>query len=296
MWHNHNHHTESQWITLAFWLNLGFSIVEIVGWLLTNSTAIIADAFHDFGDAMAIGLAVLLEKFSRKKRDNHFTYGYRRFSLLAALIMSVILLVGAVLMSIEAIQSFFEPKTVNSLGMFLLAIFGIVVNGIAFLRIKSAGWHSHDGHEHSNNGRAVMLHLLEDVLGWVAVLVGSTIMYFTGRYWIDGVLVLGIAVFIVYNATNNLLDTMKILLQSAPENVSVDEIKKELLALTDIEDVHDMHVWSMDGEYTVASMHIVMKKNLTKEQHNDILAVLKKNHIDHPTIQFEPFGCEGGGC
>ena len=141
-----------------------------------------------------------------------------------------------------------------------------------------------------------MLHLLEDVLGWIAVLVGSAIMYFTGRYWIDGVLVLGIAVFIVYNATNNLLDTMKILLQSAPENISVDEIKKELLALTDIEDVHDMHVWSMDGEYTVASMHIVMKKNLTKEQHNDIIAVLKKNHIDHPTIQFEPFGCEGGGC
>ncbi len=296
MWHNHNYNTESQGITLAFWLNLWFSILEIIGGLLTNSTAIIADAFHDFGDAMAIGLAVILEKISRKKRDNHYTYGYRRFSLLAAIIMSVILLVGAVLMSIEAIQSFSEPKTVNSVGMFGLAIFGIAVNGVAFLRIKYWNWHSHDGHEHSNNGRAVMLHLLEDVLGWIAVLVWSALMYFTGRYWIDGVLVLGIAIFIVYNATNNLLDTMKILLQSVPENISVDEIKKKLLALTNIEDVHDIHVWSIDGEYVVASMHIVIKKNLTKEQHKDIINILNHHHIDHPTIQFELFGCEGGAC
>lgn len=296
MWHHHNHSTESQGITIAFWMNLWFSIIEIIGGLLTNSTAIIADAFHDFGDAMAIGLAVVLEKISRKKRDDNFTYGYRRFSLLAALIMSIILIVGAVLMSIEAIQSFFEPKVVNSVWMFGLAILGIAVNGIAFLRIRHSHWNSHDEHTHSNSGRAVMLHLLEDVLGWVAVLVWSAVMYFTGWYWIDGVLVLGIAIFILYNAINNLLNTMKIFLQSTPDSISVDTIKKELLALTDVDDVHDMHIWSMDGEYVVASMHIVIKQSLKKDQHNSILAVLKRNHIDHPTIQFEPLKCEDCTC
>lgn len=292
MHHQHTEQNITQWLSLAFWMNLGFSIIELVGGLITNSTAIIADAFHDFLDAVAIGWAVLLEKYSKKKATTHFTYGYRRFSVLSAVIMSVILIVGGVLMIISAIKSFFEPKVVNSVGMLLLAILGIVINGFAFLRIKKWwDWHdhSHAGHSHShdNNTKAVMLHLLEDVLWWVAVLFGSIVMYVTDRYWIDGVLTILIAGYILYNATKNLISTANIFLQSTPEYVSVDLLSQNIKDLTRVKDVHDIHVWSLDGSYTIGSLHLIVEKNLTKSQRKTIIDMMKQHHIDHPTIQIE---------
>ena len=286
MSHNHNYNSE-QWLSLAFWLNLIFSIVELIGGIVTNSSAIIADAFHDFLDAITIGWVVILEKYSHKKRTNHYTYGYRRFSLLSAIVMSVILMVGAVLMIVSAIKSLMDPKVVHSAGMFWLAVLGIVVNVFAFLRIKQ-GW-NHVGHYHglSNNSKAVMLHLLEDVLGWVAVLVWSALMYFTDWYRIDSVLTIGIACYILTNAAQNLKNTADIFLQSTPENVSVDQLIQQLKVLTLVRDVHDVHVWSLDGSYTIASLHIVVEKNLTKDQRNGIMDIMKNNNIQHPTIQIE---------
>ncbi|WP_324760549.1 cation diffusion facilitator family transporter [Sphingobacterium thalpophilum] len=232
MAHSHkHHHSPRNGTTLAFWLNLIFSIIEIIGGMLTNSTAIISDAFHDFMDALAIGAAVLLEKISGKKRTSTFSYGYRRFSLLSALTMSVFLLVGAVLMIGTAYDSFLSPKVVDSKGMLWLAVLGILINGFAFLRIKKSDGH---GHTHDHNSRAIMLHLLEDVLGWVAVLIGAVVIYYTGWYWIDGLLALAIAGFIGYNACKNLISTMKIVLQSIPENVNLQQLHFELKSIDGI--------------------------------------------------------------
>lgn len=291
--HNHSHKSR---LSLAFWLNLSFSIIEIVGGILTNSTAIVADAFHDFTDAIVIGLAVLLEKLSGKKRTAIFSYGYKRFSLLSALGMSVFLLVGAVFMSISAYHSFINPKEVNSIGMLWLAILGIAVNGYAFLKIKHSNGHSshHHGHSHSHdmdfNSKAIMLHLLEDVLGWVAVLIGAVVIYFTGWFWIDGVLVLAIAIFIGYNATKNLISTMKILLQSVPENVNVAQLSNELKQIGGIENIHDLHIWSLDGNYNIGSLHAVIN-TIDKDREADILSsvlqLMEKHKIQHPTIQLE---------
>jgi cobalt-zinc-cadmium efflux system protein len=266
--HQH-HHSDKNGLSLAFWLNLLFSIIEVIGGILTNSTAIIADAFHDFMDAIAIGFAVLLEKLSGKKRTSKFSYGYKRFSLLAALGMSAFLLTGAVLMCFSAYQSFLNPEPVNSVGMLGLAILGIAVNGFAFLRIKQSNNHAHHhGHAHTtnHNSRAIMLHLLEDVLGWVAVLIGATVIYFTGWYWIDGVLALAIAVFIGYNATKNLINSMKVLLQSVPENVNIDDLANELKNIEGIENIHDLHIWSLDGSYHIGSLHAVVKTDYVKQE------------------------------
>lgn len=291
--HNHSHKSR---LSLAFWLNLSFSIIEIVGGILTNSTAIVADAFHDFTDAIVIGLAVLLEKLSGKKRTANFSYGYKRFSLLSALGMSVFLLVGAVFMSISAYHSFINPKEVNSIGMLWLAILGIAVNGFAFLKIKHSNGHSSHHHRHSHshdmdfNSKAIMLHLLEDVLGWVAVLIGAVVIYFTGWFWIDGVLVLAIAIFIGYNATKNLISTMKILLQSVPENVNVTQLSNELKQIGGIENIHDLHIWSLDGNYNIGSLHAVIN-TIDKDTEADILSsvlqLMEKHKIQHPTIQIE---------
>lgn len=294
MSHTHqHHHSDKNGLSLAFWLNLLFSIIEVIGGILTNSTAIIADAFHDFMDAIAIGFAVLLEKLSGKKRTSKFSYGYKRFSLLAALGMSAFLLTGAVLMCFSAYQSFLNPEPVNSVGMLGLAILGIAVNGFAFLRIKQSNNHAHHhGHAHTtnHNSRAIMLHLLEDVLGWVAVLIGATVIYFTGWYWIDGVLALAIAVFIGYNATKNLISSMKVLLQSVPENVNIDDLANELKSIEGIENIHDLHIWSLDGSYHIGSLHAVVKTDYVKQEIDVFSAISKlmeKYQIQHPTIQIE---------
>jgi cobalt-zinc-cadmium efflux system protein len=285
---HHHHHPDKTGISLAFWLNLLFSVIEIIGGFLTNSTAIIADAFHDFTDAVAIGIAVLLEKLSGKKRTSKFSYGYKRFSLLSALGMSLFLLMGATLMCIGAYQSFINPEPVNSTGMLWLASLGIGINGFAFLRIKKG--HKHHNHSHNHNSKAIMLHLLEDVLGWVAVLAGAAIIYFTGWYWIDGGLALAIAVFIGYNATRNLIGTMKILLQSVPENVDIEKISSELHNINGVQNIHDFHVWSIDGSYNIGSLHAVVN-TIDKNEKSDvlfsILQVMEKHKIQHPTIQIE---------
>lgn len=288
---HHHHHTHTKGLSVAFWLNLLFSIVEVAGGIFTNSTAIIADAFHDFMDAMAIGAAVWLEKVSAKKRTPKFTYGYKRFSLLAAVGLSVFILVGAILMCIAAVRSFYHPEPVNSSGMLWIAVLGLIVNGVAFLRIKKDDEHHHDhGHSHSHNSRAVMLHLLEDVLGWVAVLIGAVVIYFTNWYWIDGVLTLAIAIFVGYNAIRNLTSTASVLLQSVPETVDVEKLSNELSHIEGIDNIHDLHIWSLDGNFNVATLHAVVHTAEDKQKENiftAIINVLKKHHIQHPTIQLE---------
>lgn len=301
MGHQQNHHhTTAKGLSLAFWLNLLFSIIEIIGGIATNSTAIIADAFHDFMDAMAIGTAVLLEKVSGRKRSGKFSYGYKRFSLLSAIGMSLFLLIGAVIMAVGAIRSFIHPETVNSVGMLWLAVLGIAINGFAFLQIKKSNQDSHHhhvhtpGHSHSHgdhhNSRAIMLHLLEDVLGWVAVLIGAVIIYFTGWYWIDGVLALGIATFITYNAIKNLVTTATVLLQAVPENIELDKLSAELHDVEGVDNIHDLHVWSLDGRYHVGSLHVVINKQepaFEKIIYNAIIELMEKYGIQHPTIQIE---------
>jgi len=289
----HHHHDTSKGLTLAFWLNLGFSIIEIIGGIFTNSTAIIADAFHDFMDAFAIGAAVYLEKVAKKKRTSQFTYGYKRFSLLAAIGISITLLVGAVMMLTSGIKTFINPSEVNSVGMLWLAVLGLAINGFAFLKIKNGntGHHAHShAHSHSHNSKAIMLHLLEDVLGWAAVLIGAAVIYYTGWFWIDGVLAIGIALFIGYNACKNLYETVKIVLQSVPENVDLKKLESDLNATSGVKRIHDLHVWSLDGSYHLGSIHVVvdnpdeqLRSNLRGRLHK----VMEQHHIVHPTIQLE---------
>ncbi|HQE11644.1 MAG TPA: cation diffusion facilitator family transporter [Flavipsychrobacter sp.] len=298
MSHQHTAPTTKSSLTFTFWLNLLFSIVEFVGGIFTNSTAIMADAFHDFMDAIAIGIAVLLDKFSKRKRTTKFSYGYKRFSLLSALGLSLFLLAGSLAMLYSAVHSFIQPHTVNSMGMLWLALLGIMINGFAFLRLKKSNSeidhqhaHSHS-HTHSTdyNKQAILWHLLEDVLGWVAVLVGSIVIYFTGWYWLDGCLAIGIAVFIGYNASKNLIQTMRILLQSVPEHIDLEALKTELVVINGVQDIHDLHVWSMDGNYHVASIHVVLVSDNSISSAEVMVAiqqVFEAYHIHHPTIQIE---------
>ena len=280
--HEHHHHSTKN-LAVAFWLNLSFSIIELIGGLYTNSMAIISDAVHDIGDAAGIGSAFFFEKLSAKSRDKNFSYGYKRFSTLSALITSIILIVGALWIVVEAIPRLFNPEQVNSTGMLGLAILGIAFNGFAVFKLG--------GNQNSLNQKAVRLHLVEDLLGWIAVLVGSIFIYFFNWLILDPILSLAIALYISINAFKNLKSVSGIFLQGIPENINLKNIEQEILSLEEVTEVHDFHLWSMDGEYNILTLHAVVDESKTVEELKSIKQMIKeiatKNHIQHITLEFE---------
>lgn len=286
--HNHSHGDSTKNLGIAFFLNLGFAVIEIIGGVWTNSVAIISDAVHDFGDAFSIGVSFFLERYSKKRRTRTFTYGYKRFSTLGALINSIVLLVGSVFVFMETIPRLFHPAEMNYSGMMWLAIAGLAVNGFAALRLMKGN---------SISQRAVMLHLLEDVLGWLAVLVGSLVIRYTGWYFIDPLLSVCIGIFILTNVCRNLYAIFRILLQATPEHIPEDKVKPVLEGVPGVKEVHDLHVWTLDGEKNIASAHLIVpdvasREDVIKVKH-EAVDKLKEMGIDHLTVEIE---YESEGC
>lgn len=282
--HHHHHHGTDN-IKLAFWLNLGFAIFELVGGLYTNSVAIMSDALHDLGDSLSLGTSWYFQKKAQQKRDTTYTYGYRRFSLLGAFINCIVLTVGSIFIISEAIQRMAEPTQPNAKGMLILAIVGIGVNLVAMLRLRKGS---------SINERVISLHFLEDVLGWAAVLIGSIVMIFYNVPILDPILSLGIALFILFNIYKNMKSVFKIVLQGVPENMSEEKIRERLKNFPEIKDAHDIHVWSMDGNYNILTLHIVVSNTLTvvqlEELKTKIKTQLKALSIQHITVELETEG------
>lgn len=283
--HSHTHahsHEATQNIGVAFWLNTSFALIELVGGIMTNSVAILSDALHDLGDSLSLGLAWYFEKKSTQKRDQDFTYGYRRFSVLGALINALILLVGSLFIITEAIKRFQSPEAVHAGGMIGLAILGIFANGLALLRLKKG---------HSHNEKVVSLHFLEDVLGWVVVLIGSICMYFWELPWLDPLLSLLIASYILFNIYGHLKGTFRIILQAIPANLSAEDIKKKLSGFSQVAEVHDVRAWTLDGDHHVLSLHVVLNGNPDLNQletlKKEIKASLSEYHLQHVTLEFE---------
>lgn len=281
--HSHSHTNEDMKnIGVAFFLNLTFTFIEIIGGILTNSLAIISDAVHDFGDSISLGLAWYFQKVSKKGSNAVYSYGYKRFSILGALINAVILSVGSVLIFIETIPRLFHPQTVNAEGMIWLAVLGILVNGAAALRLNKGK---------SLNEKVVSLHMLEDVLGWIAVLIGSILMYYFNWSFIDPLLSIGISIFILVHVFSNIKATMKIILQGVPENIDLVQIRNLLMEENEIKDVHDLHIWTIDGEEHILSVHIVLNSALDFETLSSVKEKLRlrllENDIEHATFEFE---------
>jgi cobalt-zinc-cadmium efflux system protein len=280
--HGHNHaHGESN-LSVAFFLNLSFTVIELIGGIFTNSVAIMSDAVHDFGDSLSLGLAWYFARLSKKGSNKTYTYGYKRFSLLGAIINSVVLVVGSVYILSEAIPRIFDPQQTNATGMLLLAIVGILINGAAVLRTRKAS---------SINERVVSLHLLEDVLGWVAVLVGSVVMRFTGWTIIDPILSVVIAAFVLFNVFRNIKEVLPILLQGTPADIDREHIIEELEKLGQVRGIHDLHIWSLDEEYKVLTVHVALTAALSPEDlaalKEQIRALLAGEGIQHATIEIE---------
>ncbi len=279
---NHNHIQTSRNLRVAFFLNLGFALAEVVGGLYTNSIAILSDAVHDLGDSISLGMAWYLENLADRGRDGRYTYGYRRFSLLGALLTTSILLIGSILILIEALPRLVSPQPTNAAGMVIFAIVGILVNGGAALRLR---------HDATMNARAVAWHLFEDVLGWVAVLVVSIVLLFRPIYILDAILSIGITLYIGWNVIANLRKILALFLQGVPENIDIDKIDEQLRMITDVQSTHHTHIWSLDGEHHVLTTHVVVDEKLPKEAilcvRRDLQDLLNNLAFSHSTIEIE---------
>ncbi|MCF7924477.1 MAG: cation diffusion facilitator family transporter [Candidatus Izimaplasma sp.] len=279
---------------LSFALNFIFTIFEFVGGILTGSIALLSDSVHDFGDSISIGVAIFLERKSKQKPDFKYTYGYYRFSLLGGLISSLILIVGSTIIVYKAIERIINPEPLIRPELLIwFAIIGVVVNGLAAYNASRGK---------SINEKIISLHLLEDVFGWIALLIAAIFINLYNISILDVILSLLFSVYIVFHVFRNLKSILEVFLEKAPKKPSIKEIKNNILENSAIKDVHHIHFWSLEGSIPIITLHIVLGKNNSPKEINEIQNdIYKKLHnlgIDHATIQVEFVGmdCLGNEC
>ena len=265
-------------ILIAFLLNISFSIFEIIGGFITHSIAIMSDAIHDFGDALSIGISYVLERKSHNKPNNKYTYGYARYSILGAFITTSILTIGSCFVIYESVKRIINSVKVNYNGMIIFAIVGVIINFAAAYFTKEGD---------SINQRSVNLHMLEDVLGWIVVLIGSILMNFTDVRIIDPIMSLGVALFILIHSFRNFKTILDLFLEKVPHGIEVEDIKNHLCEIPFVDEVHHIHIWSIDGENNFATMHVKTISKDIKQIKKKIREELLEHNINHVTIEIE---------
>ena len=283
--HNHSHshsHGKDDRIGWTFFLNVSFTIIEFIGGWLTNSTAIMADAVHDLGDSLSIGFAWILSRFSDKEASDRFSYGYRRLTLFGAFINSIVLVIGSIWVLFEAIPRLSNPEMPMAEGMLGLALLGVAVNGYAVFKLKAGK---------TLNEKVLTWHLLEDVLGWVAVLIVSIVLLFVDLPILDPLLSIGFTLFILFNVLKNLKTTLALFLQATPDEKVQNNIEKAIKAIPEINGIHHMHFWSLDGESHVLTAHLELAHNFEVDKlirlKQQVAKELSSYNLSHTTIEFE---------
>ncbi len=264
-------------ILTAFVLNLIFAVLEFIGGAITGSVAIISDSVHDFGDSLSIGLSYFLEEKSKKSPDEKYTYGYLRYSVLGSIIMNVILIIGSIFVIINATDRLIHPVPIDYNGMLIFALLGLIINLVAAL-------FTHKGE--SLNQKAVSLHMLEDVLGWAVVLVGAILIKFTDITYIDPIMSIGVAIFLLVHAFKHFKEICDIFFEKTPHGIDIAELKHHLKEIDGVIDVHHFHVRTHDGVNHIATLHIVTSSDpvIVKKAVKEELA---EHGISHTTVEIE---------
>lgn len=280
-----HHHSSVKNIKIAFFLNFGFAIVEIFGGLWTGSVAILADAVHDLGDAMALAMAWFFEKVSVKKPTSKYSYGYRRLSLLSAILTCSILIVGAAFVIAQAVPRLINPVTPKLEGMLFFAALGIAVNGYAAWKLTRGT---------SINEKVVSWHFIEDVFGWVTVLIGTLVMMVFDLPIIDPLLSIFFTLYILWNVLKNMKQITSLFLQAVPEGIDLPNLRQQIKMIKGVLDTHDAHLWSLDGESHVLTVHVVVVADtgldeamIIKSRIRDIMSSAGNIHV---TIEIERQG------
>lgn len=283
--HHHHHHqmkdgeAASAKMKIVFGLNLLFAFGEFIFGLLFNSAAILSDSIHDLGDSLSIGLAWLFQKISTREANEKYSFGHRRFSLLGALTTAIVLVMGSFLMIFHSVPLLFIPESVHSQGMFWMALAAIAVNGFATWLLSSGS---------SANEKVLTLHLLEDVLGWVGVLIVSIVLRYRDWYFLDPLLSIVIAVFILSQALPSIFNIANVFLESVPEDVNIRQIEQAIYQIEAVHAVSHLHIWSIDGEENAFAVTIYVSTEDVKqfeEIRESIRLLLKDDNVTHSTIE-----------
>ena len=266
-------------VWLAFVLNFSFAIIEFIFGGLFGSSAILADAVHDLGDALAIGISAFLESISNREEDSHYTLGYKRFSLLGAILTAVILITGSSLVILENISKLIESQPVDHEGMLWLGVIAIAINLTASLIVRKG---------QTKNESILSLHFLEDTLGWLAVIVVAIILRYTDWYFLDPLLSLLISAFILSKALPRFWSTLKIFLDAVPEGVDIQQVKSDLEQLDHVISINQLNLWTMDGLEKNAIVHVCLNQmeqmEVCKESIRDLL---KERGFQNVTIEVD---------
>lgn len=285
--HAHGHGNVAGNLKVALFLNLGFAILEIIGGLWTGSVAILSDAIHDLGDAMSLGVAYVMERMATRGSNQKFSYGYRRVSLLSALITGAFLLVASCFVLARAIPRLMNPEMPKLDGMLGFAIVGIAVNGYAAWRLMRGT---------TMNERLVSWHLIEDVLGWVTVLIGTIAMMIWDAPIIDPIMSILFSLFIFRGVLRNVSSTVRLFLQATPDDVDLGELRREIAKVAGVRSTHDAHLWSLDGESHVLTIHVVVAETATLQDMESIKTQVRtlaaKQGRLHVTIEIESESAE----
>lgn len=277
---HHHHKKAGENLAFVFFMNLTFNILVIVGGLATNSMAILADCIHDMSDTISIALAWVLEKVAQKDSTDKYSYGYQRFSILGAVIISIFVIIMAFIILSEAIPRLFHPESVDAGGMLIVAIIGIIFKSISVYRL-------HDGE--TFNEKAILFHQLGDIFEWVAILILSIIlMFWDGAPYLDPFVSIGIALWLIFNLGRNLIKATQVLLQKTPDNFDVNEFKNTILAIDGVNAIEDFHIWSLDGIDSVMTLKVDVDfgknvENIKKE----IYDISKSYHVLDITIELD---------
>lgn len=279
---HHHHHSSGKNLKIAFFLNVTFTIAEIIGGFLVNSVAILSDAIHDLGDSLSLGLAWYLDKKSKQKADKYYSFGYARFSLLGALINSIVLIIGSVFVAREAIERIITPEFADPNGMLIFAIFGVVVNGYAAWKVNTGK---------SLNEKVISWHLIEDVLGWAAILIAAIVLRITYIWWLDPALSIAITIYIFYGVIKRLRETLHLFLQGVPKDLDLQEIENSILEVEGVKAIHLTNIWSLEGENHVFSAHLKLENTDSLQDvikiKNQVKEILRSQGFNYYTIETE---------
>lgn len=277
---HHHHKKAGQNLAFVFFMNLAFNIIVVIGALSTNSMAILSDFIHDLSDTISIALAWFLERVAQKDVSDNYSYGYQRFSILGAVIISVFVILMAFVILSEAIPRLFSPECVDAGGMFVVAIIGIIFKSISVYRL-------HRGE--TFNERAILFHQLGDVFEWIAILILSLVlMFWDGAPYLDPFVSIGIALWLIFNLGRNLVKSIQVLLQKTPDNFDVEEFKRTISEIDGVNAIDDFHIWSLDGIDSVMTLKVDVDFNHNVEEiKNEIYDISKKYHVVDITIELD---------
>lgn len=292
MGHDHSHQGNRRRLQLALVITAAFTVVEVIGGLVTRSLALLADAGHMLTDSMALALAVFAFVISARPADHKRSFGYHRVQILAAFVNGITLLAIVVWILIEAVQRLLDPPQVLGETMLYVAIAGLVVNIVSF-------WVLHGGDQENLNMRGAALHVLSDLLGSVAAIAAAMTIIYTGWMPIDPILSIIVALLILRSALFVVRRSAHILLEGTPDWLDTDEIRDTLSrSVPEVEDVHHVHVWGLTQERLMLTMHLVVDPDLPEPTATirSVKKILAADYgIHHSTIEIETDGCADAG-